>query len=403
MKLIEQPFSLQHLPYGVVDFPDGAHLCVRWENQAISLERLRAAHLFKGIAIEERHCRATSLNAFLSLPREIHLKVRSRLIELLGRSDQRNVSGGSVDLNAYPEDDPKVRNPIDAGDFVDFYCSRHHAYRVGCLFRGPENALPEQYFDLPIGYHGRSSTVRVSGQDFHRPSGITAGPSFGPSQRLDYELEVGFLLRACSEPTRPDQAAELLFGVVLLNDWSARDIQAFEYRPLGPFLGKSFATTVGAWVTPWEALSPWYQPNTDSDHSVLPHLHETGAHHIDLPLYAHLQGEDGQAEICSSNLKHLAWSAAQMVAHLSSNGTVIRAGDLIATGTVSGPETGAEACLLERTDGGKHPLALDRPGAERRFLHDGDTVTLLGGHLGVGLAPCRAQVLPPRPNNFEQE
>lgn len=402
MRLVEQPFSLQHLPYGIVTFPDGPQLCVRWEDRAISLERLRAAHLFKGIAIEMAHTQATSLNPFLALSRETHLQIRERLTQILSRGDHLKVKNSLLALAPYPQDDPRVANPVDAGDYVDFYCSRHHAFRVGCLFRGPENALPEQYFDLPIGYHGRSSTISVSGQNFHRPQGITSGasgstgPSFGPSQRLDYELEVGFLLRPSDRPRTPDEAAELLFGLVLLNDWSARDIQAFEYRPLGPFLGKSFATSVGAWVTPWEALEPWFQPNTDSHHPVLPHLRESKPHHVDLPLFAHLEGEDGQAELCSTNLQHLAWSAAQMVAHLSSNGTLLRAGDLIATGTISGPETGAEACLLERTDGGKRPLALDQPGVERRFLHDGDTVTLLGGHLGVGLAPCRARVLPSR-------
>ena len=396
MRLVDQPFSLQHLPYGIVNFPDGTHLCVRLENQAISLESLRQANFLDGLPLEERHTKTATLNPFLELPKAIHLAVRQRLQKLLSDNIHRDLSHAVRPLAPYPYDDIHVLNPISAGDYVDFYCSRHHAYRVGCLFRGPENALPEQYFDLPIGYHGRSGNIIVSGQNFSRPQGITSGPSFGPSQRLDYELEVGFLLRPSDEPKTPDQAAELLFGIVLLNDWSARDIQAFEYRPLGPFLGKSFATSVGAWVTPWEALQPWVQNNTDSDHTVLPHLQETGQHHIDFPLHAHLEGEDGQAEICATNLKHLAWSAAQMVAHLSSNGSRIRPGDLIATGTISGPETGAEGCLLERTDGGKQPLALDRPGAERRFLKDGDTVTLLGGHLGVGLAPCRAQLLPSR-------
>lgn len=389
MKLVEQPFSLQHLPYGVVNFADPLpHLCVRLEDEAISLEMLRRAGLLPGLPSEV--CQSGSLNALLALPRDSQSALRARLTELLGQQAQREVPGASLALAPYPADDERVLCPLAPGDFVDFYCSRHHAFRVGCLFRSPQEALPDQYFHLPIGYHGRSSTIRVSGQPVIRPQGISAGPSFGPSQRLDYELELAYVLRPCRQPLTPDQAAGLIFGVVLLNDWSARDIQAFEYKPLGPFLGKSFATGVAAWVTPWEALQPWRQVNTDSDHPVLPHLRESGRHHLDLPLWAHLSSSQGESELCHTNARHLAWSPAQMIAHLSSNGTEIRAGDLIASGTVSGPETGAEACLLERTDGGKQPLRLTH--GERRFLHDDDTVTLLGGYPGVGLAPYRGTV-----------
>ena len=216
-------------------------------------------------------------------------------------------------------------------------------------------------------------------------------PRYAPTERLDYELEVGFVLRGQHGALKPDEAFGKIFGVVLVNDWSARDIQAFEYRPLGPFLGKSFATTVGQWVTPVEALETFIQTNQDSEHETLPHLTETTPHHFDLPLSAILKTADGTEQtICRSNLKHLAWSAAQMVSHLSSNGTVITPGDLIATGTVSGPDEGSEACLLETTSGGKKPLTIGSH--KRTFLQDGDTLTLLGGHLGFGLAPCRGLV-----------
>jgi fumarylacetoacetase len=396
MRLVEQPFSLKHLPYGIVDFgEEHPHLAVRLGDQAVSLEVLRRAELLSQLSARET--RGRSLNALLALPRQAHLDLRARLTEALQAQEHLDARGATLDLAPYPQDDPRVLIPIDPGDYVDFYCSRHHAYRVGCLFRSPQEALPEQYFHLPIGYHGRCSTLLVSGNPVTRPNGITTGPTFGASERLDYELEMAYLLRPCQHPLSPDQAVERIFGVLLLNDWSARDIQAYEYRPLGPFLGKSFATSVGAWVTPWEALQNWSLPNTDSDHPVLPHLRESGAHHLELPLWGHLHAPDGDAEICLTDLKHLAWSPAQMLAHLTSNGTLVRAGDLIASGTVSGPQTGAEACLLERTDGGKQPFQLGQAGRERRFFHDGDTVTLLGGHPGVGLAPCRAKVLPARP------
>jgi fumarylacetoacetase len=395
VNLTEDPFSLQHLPYGIVRFGRGRpHLCVRLEDYAISLDGLRRAGLLKPIQPAESITRAETLNPLLELPQETLSKLRERLLTLLGRGDYLNLKGAVKDLAPYPQDDPSVLNPLCPRDFVDFYSSRHHAFRVGCLFRGPENALPEQYFHLPIGYHGRSSTIVVSGTDIARPSGIVNGPPpvYRPSARLDYELEVGFVLRGHHGPLSPDEAWNLIFGVVLLNDWSARDIQAFEYRPLGPFLGKSFATSVGAWVTPLQALQGWRTSHRDSDHEVLPHLSESNRHHLDLPLTASIRTENGdELQICTTNLRHLCWSAAQMVAHLSSNGTVISTGDLIATGTVSGPEKGAEACLLERTVGGKEPLQI---GSESRtFLAQGDTLTLLGGHPGLGLAPCRAKIL----------
>ncbi len=402
MTPFSDPFSIRHLPYGLVRFPQDCrpHLCVRFGDLAISIEGFRSQGLLDGLSLTEGHCSGETLNPFLALPKSIHTSLRTKLQDLLQAEHHLEHPRATKTLKPYPEDDPCVQTPVHPGDFVDFYCSRHHAFRVGCLFRGPENALPEQYFHLPIGYHGRSSTIFGSGHSFRRPQGISSDPkasepSYRPSQRLDYELEVGFLLRPCDHPVTPDQAEELLFGLVLLNDWSARDIQAFEYRPLGPFLGKSFATTVGAWITPLEALQEQRCPNTDSDHPVLPHLRESSFHHFRLPLWATLTADDGSStDLCQTDLRHLAWSPAQMAAHLSSNGTLIKAGDLIATGTISGPEKGSRACLLERTDNGKDPFPLTHSTRNRTYLEDGDCVTLEGGVPGIGLAPARATVKP---------
>lgn len=393
METIDQPFSLQHLPYGIVRIGRASNLCVRLEDQAISLHRLVQKGLLKGFDLGPEVTLASNLNPLIQLPREVQKRLRTRLLELLGRGEHLHLDGASVRLAPYPQDDPQVQMPLAPTDFVDFYCSRHHAFRVGSLFRGPEQALPEQYFDLPIGYHGRCSTLFVSGTPIARPSGILKGepPHYSPTRRLDYEMEVGFVLRAHHGPLSPDQARELIFGVVLVNDWSARDIQSFEYRPLGPFLGKSFATTVGAWVTPVDALRQFEQANTDSDHETLPHLKESEKNHFDLPLLTVLSTAEGvERVICRSNLNHLAWSAAQMISHLSSNGTIISPGDLIATGTISGPHPEARACLLEATSGGQEPLEIGEQ--KRDFLQDGDTITLLGGQLGFGLAPCRGSV-----------
>lgn len=392
---IQNPFSIDHLPYGVVNFGnDTPHLCVRFQDLAISLEVLRRQGDLTPDCLTQSVTLCRNIGPFLKLSTADHAQVRSLLQKAISDGDHSRIEGSFLELAPYPDDDGRVLCPVQPRDFVDFYSSRHHAFRVGCLFRGPENALPEQYFHLPIGYHGRSSTIVPSGREIARPSGIVRGepPKFQPSDRLDYELEVGFVLKGQQGRLSPEKAWEKIFGVVLVNDWSARDIQAFEYRPLGPFLGKSFATSVGCWVTPLEALRNYIAPNLDSDHSVLPHLSESQPHHIDLPLSATLTSASGESEvICRTNLKNLAWSAAQMVAHISSNGTIISAGDLIATGTVSGPENDARACLLELTEGGKTSLAL---GAEQRtFLLDGDTLTIQGGHEGLGLAPCRGRIV----------
>lgn len=400
---LSNPFSLQHLPYGIVNFGESTpHVCVRYDNLAISLSRLCSEKILVIDELDESVFKSTNLNGLVGLPANKTVELRSRLQELIsqGRHEHKDVS---LSLKPYPEEDPRVLCPLLPRDFVDFYCSRHHAFRVGCLFRGPENALPEQYFNLPIGYHGRSSTIFGSGTPVPRPQGISKGtpPRFGPSERLDYELEVGFVLRPHQGRLTPDQAWQKIFGVVLVNDWSARDIQAFEYKPLGPFLGKSFATTVGNWITPLEALEGHFMTNQDSDHEVLPHLFESAPHHIDLPITANLSKENGEIlTVCRSNLKNLAWSPAQMVAHLSSNDTIISAGDLIATGTVSGPDNGSEACLLELTSGGKKPFSL--AGNEQTFLKDGDSITLFGGHHGVGLAPCSGKVMP-SPNGKQHD
>lgn len=389
MTLIDDPFSLNHLPYGIVTFTGDTHLAIRLKDEAISLEVLREYGLLNLPELTQAVTRTTSLNPLINLPPS----TLSHLRDQLGRAlSQKIPPQARCRLAPYPQDDKQVLSPILPGDYVDFYASQHHAFRVGCLFRGPDQALPSQYFDLPIGYHGRTSTLLVSGTPIKRPQGITAGPCFGPTRQLDYELEVAFLLHPCSQPVTPDDAAKLLFGMTLLNDWSARDIQAYEYRPLGPFLGKSFATSIGAWVTPIQAFSRYLTHNKDSNHPVLPHLQEKAPHHLDIPLWANLDIGSASTTLCKTSLRHLAWSAAQMVAHLTSNGTIIRPGDLIATGTISGPQTGSQACLLERTSAGKHPFAVGA--STRTFLEDGDTITLLGGYPGLGLAPCRGQIIP---------
>jgi len=312
--------------------------------------------------------------------------------------------------------DAEMLLPAAVGDYTDFYASLHHATNVGKMLR-PDNPLLPNYKWVPIGYHGRASSLVVSGTAVRRPSGQTeppageAAPRFGPSRNLDYELEVGAFLGPGNALGRPIPIAEAeghVFGLVLVNDWSARDLQRWEYQPLGPFLAKSFATTVSPWVVTLEALAPFrgpLSPRPDGDPAPLPHLdHEDDRAHggFDLRLEVRLltsamrERGDEPFAVSGSNARDLYWTLAQMVAHHSSNGCNLRPGDLIASGTVSGPTPEQRGCLLERTWRGSEPLAL--PGGEaRRFLEDGDEVILRGrgereGFAAIGFGECRGVV-----------
>ena len=290
--------------------------------------------------------------------------------------------------------DVGVRLPFTVADFADFYASLEHATNLGRLFRpGGEPLLPN-WRHLPVGYHGRAGTVVVSGTDVVRPSGqyLPAGetaPRFGPSERLDIELELGFVIGTPSrlgEPVAVSEALRHVFGVVLLNDWSARDLQAWEYQPLGPFLGKSFATSIGAWVTPLAALEPFRVAAPEQRPAPLPYLREQ-PWALDLGLEVELNG----AVVARSNARHLYWTVAQMIAHLTANGASLRTGDLLGSGTISGPERDARGSLIELSWNGSEPLELPG-GATRSFLADGDSVVLRG----AGLGEVAGRVLPAR-------
>jgi fumarylacetoacetase len=290
--------------------------------------------------------------------------------------------------------DVTVRLPFTVADFADFYASLEHATNLGRLFRPGGEALLPNWRHLPVGYHGRAGTVVVSGTDVVRPSGqyLAAGetaPRFGPSERLDIELELGFVIGTPSrlgEPVAVSDALRHVFGVVLLNDWSARDLQAWEYQPLGPFLGKSFATSIGAWVTPLAALEPFRVPAPEQQPAPLPYLREQ-PWALDLALEVELNG----AVVARSNARHLYWTVAQMIAHLTANGASLRTGDLLGSGTISGPERDARGSLIELSWNGSEPLGLPG-GATRSFLEDGDTVVLRG----AGLSEVAGRVLPAR-------
>jgi len=330
--------------------------------------------------------RAPSLNAFMAEGQTAWAEARARV------SEGTPVPAAEVELHL----------PFEVADYIDFYSSLEHATNLGKLFRpGAEPLLPN-WRHLPVGYHGRAGTIVVSGTPIRRPHGQSKppdadAPAFGPSRRLDIELELGFVIGASSrlgEPVAVDSALEHVFGVVLVNDWSARDIQAWEYQPLGPFLGKSFATSISPWIVPLEALEPHRVAARPQDPEPLPYLRTDEDWALDIELEVALAPERGEETVVSrTNARGLYWTAPQQLAHATVNGTNVRPGDLYASGTISGAEPGTAGSLLELTWGGRDPLALTG-GGRRSFLEDGDSAILRGRAGAVSLGEVRGRILP---------
>ncbi|MBC9822789.1 fumarylacetoacetase [Terrabacter sp. MAHUQ-38] len=400
----DHPFGIANLPYGVFSTADGPgrhRLGVRIGDRVLDLGAAAEACGGTGDspAVTEAF-RSPTLNSLLALGRPGWTNARAWVTTAL--SDESLRSG--IEPHLHDLDDVVLHLPVEIGDYVDFYASEDHASNVGQIFRPDNAALPPNWKHLPIGYHGRSGTVVVSGTDVVRPTGQRKGPKdpapvFGPSIRLDIEAELGYVVggsTAIGSRVSVDEAADHLFGVVLLNDWSARDLQAWEYVPLGPFLGKSFSTSISAWVTPLDALQTARVPLPgQSDPRVLPYL--TGdAFGLDVHVEVRLNGS------LVSRPEHagMYWSPAQMLAHLTVNGASIRDGDLFGSGTISGPSRETRGSLLELTWNGAEPLTLD-DGTTRGFLEDGDTVTMTAWAPGpdgarVGLGECTGTIRPAR-------
>jgi fumarylacetoacetase len=406
-------FPIQNLPYGVFyrRGADRPHLGVAIGEMILDLTVLAYQGLLDGPQLGDArlYFGQAALNSFMSAGRPAWREVRARISRLLRTDepelrdnralrDRALVSMGDVE---------EMELPAVISDYTDFYSSREHSTNVGSMFRGPENALLPNWLHLPVAYHGRASSVVVSGTDLHRPQGQTKAddgpaPTFGPSRTLDFELEMGFFIGQGNELGRPipvAEAAEHVFGMVLVNDWSARDIQKWEYQPLGPFLSKSFGTSISPWVVPLDALAPLRVPGPKQDPAPLPHLRSVGNWAFDIRLEVSLQSEQmaSPAVICRSNARHLYWNVCQQVAHHTSNGCNLRPGDLLATGTISGPTPDSYGSLLELAWKGTRPLAL--PGGQTRtFLQDGDRVTMTGWCQGagyrIGFGEVTGRVLP---------
>ncbi|MGO4516922.1 fumarylacetoacetase [Terriglobus sp. 2YAB30_2] len=408
----ESDFPIQNLPYGVFLYRETAHIGVAIGDQILDLYAC-ADQGFLSILSKEvvGACKARTLNPLMSLGPEAWSALRRQLMTLLdgGYEMKRDVEPLLI-----PMKDAVMRPPADIGDYTDFYASIYHATRVGRLFR-PDNPLLLNYKYVPIGYHGRVSSIVISGADIRRPCGQTKAPTaeapvFGPSKSLDYELEVGILVgtgNSLGHSVPIDKAEEHIFGLCLVNDWSARDIQAWEYQPLGPFLAKNFATTISPWIVPLEALSPYRVPAFErpaEDPAPLPYLASSSRDRdgIDLTLEVYLQSEAMRQQqmpammLSRGNLRDLYWTIGQLVTHHTCNGCNLRPGDLLATGTISGAATGSEGCLLEK----KHlpePLCLPS-GETRTFLEDDDEITFRAyaqrpGLPRIGFGECTGRVV----------
>lgn len=411
-------FPLQNLPYGVFRTAADAtaRIGVAIGDRILDLHAAAQAGLVP--AAVGSACQQSTLNTLMSLGAPAWAALRACLSELLGTdSCPQGALRDRVETCLVGMSDAIMLLPATIGDYTDFYASRFHATNVGSMFRPGQPLLPN-YRWVPIGYHGRSSSIVVSGTPVRRPQGQTqaaegAPPVFGASQSLDYELELGAFIgpgNKLGEPVPLAQAADQLFGVVLLNDWSARDIQAWEYQPLGPFLAKNFCTTISPWVVTMEALAPFRVPafpRPEGDPAPLPHLSgSANARHggLDLNLEVSLLTARMRAagapphRLSSGNFQKMYWTLAQLLTHHASNGCNLRPGDLLGSGTVSGETKDSRGCLLELTWRGSEPLTLPN-GEERRFLHDGDEIILRGyadraGARRIGLGECRGIVLP---------
>lgn len=403
-------FPIQNLPFGIFKpVQGGARVGVAIGEFVLDLSVLEELGHFQSPEFQNRRVFSESaLNAFLALGRPAWRKAREVLQHLLAADTAALRDDAALrDRVFHAQKDVTMQLPARIGDYTDFYSSYHHAHNVGTMLRGPENALMPNWKWLPVAYHGRASSIVVSGTDVRRPHGQikppdAAAPTFGPSRSFDYELETAFFIgpgNALGEPIPINRATDHIFGLVLMNDWSARDVQAWEYQPLGPFLAKNFCTSISPWVVTLDALEAFRKPLPPQDPEPLPYLRAANDFTYDIQLEARLQtaAMDAPHVITRTNFQNLYWSIAQQLAHHTVNGCNLQAGDLLASGTISGPTEESRGCMLELTWRGANPLTLPN-GETRKWLEDGDSLTITGWAQGdgyrVGFGEVSGRVLP---------
>ena len=402
-------FPIQNIPFGVfITKDDIITIGTRIGEFAIDLGAFHQLGYFKDIPLTDDIFMQDSLNDFIADGRKTWRLVRNRISEVFEASNPiLRDHKEHRDIIIFDVNDVEMLLPIDVGDYTDFYSSKEHATNVGMMFRGKENALMPNWLHIPIGYHGRSSSIIVSGTSIRRPKGQISPngetqPIFSASKRLDFELETAFITTAANnlgEPINIDDAEENIFGMVLFNDWSARDIQKWEYAPLGPFLGKSFASTVSPWIVTMDALEPFRCESPKQEVEPLPYLNQNRSDNsYDIKLKVALETENGDLNTLStSNFKYMYWTMAQQLAHHTVNGCNVRAGDMMGSGTLSGPTKDSYGSMLELSWGGKEPITL-KDGSTRTFLNDGDNVILRGycknDKIRIGFGKCTGKILP---------
>jgi len=389
-------FPLNNLPYGVFDDGHGARMGVAIGKMILDVSRVDHG-------LDPALFARPEWNAVMEAGPKVWATLRARLTSLLSNDAHRD----AAEPQLIPSASARLLLPFRVSEFTDFYAGRHHAENVGTLLRGAENALPPNWLSMPIGYNGRASSVVVSGTGVRRPWGQIKGsddtlPSFTQSRRFDLELELGAVVgQPSTGMVSVAEADAMIFGYVLLNDWSARDIQAWEYQPLGPFQAKATATTISPWIIPKAALDPFRALAPDRERPLLPYLQDGEPMHYDIDLNVALAPEaQPETIICRTNARELYYSAAQQLAHHTSSGCAMRVGDLLGSGTISGPNKNNRGSLLELGWGGAEPLTLDT-GETRSFLEDGDRLTLRGATQGdgyrIGFGECTGTVLPAAP------
>ncbi len=412
----DSDFSLQNIPFGIFSTPTSLpRVASRVGDYVIDLATLAELGYFNSVhELEDKSVfNESCLNGFIFQGPRAWKAVRARVAELFSHGNEELV-GNADHLReiVFHYIDVEMHMPIRVGDYTDFYSSIEHATNVGKMFRDPENALLPNWRHLPVAYHGRSSSIVVSGAEIPRPMGQSLPkdeqqPVFGPSKSLDFELEMAFVVGTdtrLGQRLKAETAEEAIFGMMIFNDLSARDIQKWEYVPLGPFLGKSFGSVVSPWVVTLDALEPFRTQGPAQQPEPLPYLRTSGPRNFDIELEVWLQPEETPAtKVCHSNTKHLYWNMAQQLAHHTSNGCNLRVGDLCASGTISGPTPDSFGSLLELTWGGQKPIAM-QDGSQRRFLEDNDTVVMRAyaqkDGLRVGFGDCAVKILPAESDEF---
>jgi fumarylacetoacetase len=406
----DSDFPLENLPFGIFKAGDAAaRVGVAIGDSVLDLSVLEQTGHFRSPEFQGRSVFAgDSLNAFLSLGRPAWQKTRQTLQRLLAADAPDLRDDATLRGQAFHEQkNVTMQLPARIGDYTDFYSSYHHAHNVGTMLRGPENALMPNWKHLPVGYHGRASSIVPSGAEVRRPRGQIKPPDadapiFSATRSFDYELEMAFLIgpgNALGQPVPIDRAEEHVFGMLLMNDWSARDVQGWEYQPLGPFLAKNFCTSISPWVVTLDALAPFRKPLPAQDPEPLPYLRAANDFTYDIQLEASLRTSTMKAPhvITRTNFQHLYWSIAQQLAHHTVGGCNLQPGDLLASGTISGPTEDSRGCMLELTWRGANPLSLPN-GETRKWLEDGDTLAISGWCQGdgyrVGFGEVSGRILP---------